>query len=94
MEPIKITRQMIDFQKALFDNTYTVVAAMQDNSENMVNGILNQFTWVTEEAKRPFNESVTFIKRAREDYRKTIDQGFDNLAELIDKKEERTAQEG
>ena len=51
MEPIKIARQMIDFQKTLFDNTYNVVTTMQDNSENMVNGFLNQCTWVTEEAK-------------------------------------------
>jgi len=85
---------MIDFQKTLFDNTYSVVTAMQDNSENMVNGFFNQFTWVTEEAKKPFNESVTFIKKAREDYRKTIDQGFEKLAKLVDNKEERTARKG
>lgn len=84
MEPIKIAKQMIGLQRTLFDNTYNAVTAMQDNSENMINGFFNQFTWVTEEAKKPFNDSVTFIKKAREDQRKTIDQGFEKIAELVD----------
>jgi len=39
-------------------------------------------------------ESVSFTKKAREDHKKTIDQGFDKLAELFDNKEDRTARKG
>lgn len=94
MEQMKITKQMIGFQKTLFDSTYNVITAMQDNSENMMNGFFKQCTWITEEVKKPFNDSVAFTKKAREDYRKNIDQGFDKLAELFDNKEDRTARKG
>jgi hypothetical protein len=86
MEPTKIAKEIMGLQRTLFDNTYDAVTAMQDNSENMINNFLNQFPWVNEDAKKPFNDSVTFIKKAREDSRKTIDQGFDKLAELVDNK--------
>lgn len=86
MEPIKIAKQMIGFQRTLIDNTYNTVTVMQDNSENVINSLLKQFAWVTEEAKKPFNDSVTFMKSAREDYKKTVDQGFDKLEELVDNK--------
>lgn len=83
METANIAKQVISFQKSLFDNTYNAVTAMQDNSENMMNGILKQFPWVTEEVKKPLNESIASIKKTRNDYKKTVDQGFDKLEELI-----------
>lgn len=86
MEPTQSAKEMIGLQRALFDNTYNAVTAMQDTSENMINDLFNQLPWVTEEAKKPFNDSVAFIKKVREDQKKTIDQGFDKLAELVDNK--------
>ncbi len=86
METPKIAKQMIGFQKTLFENTYNAVTVMQDNSEQMLNGFIKQFPWVTEEAKKPLNESIAFIKKARDDYKKAVEQGFDKLEELVDTK--------
>jgi hypothetical protein len=83
METPKIMKQMIGFQKALFDNTFSAVIVMQDNSEKMMNGFLKEIPWVTEEAKKPLNDSLAFIKKARDDYKKAIDQGFDQLEKLV-----------
>jgi len=83
MEPTNITKQMIDFQRILFNNTYNAATIIQDNSENMMSAYMKQFPWMTEETKKPFNDSVTFLKSAREDYKKTVDQGFDKLEELV-----------
>ena len=94
MEPTKIAKQMINFQRTIFDSTYNTVTAMQDNSENMLNKLLNELTWVTEEAKKPFNDSVTLIKNAREGYKKTIHQSFDKFEELVDNKSEKPAKKG
>jgi hypothetical protein len=94
MEPIKIAKERIGLQRTLFDNSYNVVTVLPDNSENMIKNFLNQFPWVNEDAKKPFNDSAAFIKKAREDHRKTIDQGFDKLAELVDNKQDRAARKG
>ena len=94
MEHSKFIKQMIDFQRVLFDNTNNTFSVMQDNSEKMITGFWDQFTWVTKDTKKPFNDSFKFVKTAQEDYRKTIDQGFDKLAELVDNKADKTARKG
>jgi uncharacterized protein YlbG (UPF0298 family) len=94
MEYNKLTKQLIDFQRVLFNNTNNTFSVMQDNSENMVTGFWDQFTWVSKDTKKPFNDSFKFVKKAREDYRKAIDQGFDKLAELVDDKADKTARKG
>jgi hypothetical protein len=86
MEPNKFAKQMVSYQRILFDNTYNAATVVQDNTENLINACLKQFPWLTEEARKPFNDSFTFMKSAREDYKKTVDQGFDNFEEFIDKK--------
>lgn len=84
METTKITKQMIGFQKALFDNTYSAMSVMQDYSENMTIGFLKQFPWVTEESRKPLDDSMEFFKTARRDYKKAVDQGYAKLVELTD----------
>ena len=77
---------MIGFQRTIFNNTCNAIAVMQDNSENMMNGFLKQFPWVTNDSKKPLNDSISFFKESRSNYQKMIDQGFQNLAEMIDHK--------
>lgn len=84
METVKITKQIIGFQKALFDNTYSAMSVMQDYSENMAMGFLKQFPWVSEESKKPLDDSMEFFKTARKDYKNAVDQGYSKLAELTD----------
>jgi hypothetical protein len=75
---------MIGFQKALFDNTYSAMSVMQDYSENMAIGFLKQFPWVSEESRRPLDDSLDFFKTARKDYKKAVDQGYSKLVELTE----------
>lgn len=94
METPKIAKQVIGFQKTMFDNTYNAITVMQDNTENMMTGFLKQFPWVTEEVTKPLNDSITFTKKARDDYKKIVDQGFDKFTELVNDKQDRTAGKG
>ena len=82
MEMSTITKQMIGFHRAIFNNTYYGMTVMQDYSQNMMEGYLRQFPWVTEESKKPFNESIEFIRKAREDYKKAVDQGYEKLEDM------------
>jgi len=84
METAKITKQMIGFHKALFDNTYSAMSVMQDYSGNMLLGYLKQFPWVTDESKKPLDNSIGFFKSARRDYKNAVDQGYAKLVELTE----------
>ncbi len=82
MEMTKITKQMIDYQKAAIDQTFQGMILLQDYSENMMNTALKQFPWVTEETKKPLDDSMEVFKKTRNDYKKVIDQGFAKLEEM------------
>lgn len=83
MEQANMTKQMIGFNKAVFDNAFNGIAFMQDYSGNMMDGFMRQFPWVTEQNQKPIKDSIEFLKKARMDYKKVVDQGFDQLEEMI-----------
>ena len=86
MELTGITKQIIDFQKASFDQTFAGVTALHDYSENLMDGLLSQAPWVNEESKKPVSESMKFVKSAREEYKKAVHQGFAELEKLVESK--------
>ena len=86
METGKIAGQIIGFHKAVFNNTFNGMVVSQEYLENMAEGFLKQFPWINEDNKKPINESVSFIKKARDEYKKAVDQGFVKLEELTEKR--------
>lgn len=82
METAKFTKRMLNFQKAAFENSYVGLTAFSDYSENMLDGFLRQFPWVSDENRKPIYESIDMMKKACEDYKKMVDQGFEKLEEM------------
>ncbi len=76
MEQSKIAKQMIDFQKATFDNTFNAMTMLQDQTEKMVNMFLEQATWLPDQGKKALNEWVQAFKKGREDFKKAVDESF------------------
>jgi hypothetical protein len=83
METPNMTKQMIGFNKAVFDNAFNGIAFMQDYSENMMDGFMRQFPWVTEQNQKPLKDTMEFMKKARTDYKNVVDQGFEQLEEMV-----------
>lgn len=86
METVKMTKQVIGFQKAVFDNTFNGIAFMQDYSQNMMDGFMRQFPWITEQNQKPLKDTVELMKKARTDYKNAVDQGFNQLENMINVK--------
>lgn len=83
MELTGISNQIIDFQKASFDQVFTGVTAMQEYSEKVMDDLLNQSPWVGEESKKSINDSVKIFKSMTEEYKKAVDQGFVELKKIV-----------
>lgn len=86
MEIQQITKQMIGFRRMMFNNTCNAFNVIQDNSTSMMNGFLKQFPWITEDARKPLNDSMTFFKHTRNNYQKMVDEGYNYLEKMIDTK--------
>ena len=76
METGKITKQMMDFQKTAFDNTFGAMVALQDQAEKMVNITIEQSAWLPKDGKKAINEWTEAYKKGRDDFKGFMDENF------------------
>ncbi|MDD5167637.1 MAG: hypothetical protein PHN75_02390 [Syntrophales bacterium] len=83
MEQGKIAKQMIDFHKATFDNTFNAMSILQEQTERMVNMFLEQSPWVPEDGKKAIDEWVKTYKKGRTDFKATVDDSFTKVDDFF-----------
>jgi hypothetical protein len=76
MEPKQIAKQMIDFSKTAFDNSFEAMAVLQDQTEKMVNAAIEQNTMIPAEAKKAVADWISTYKKGRNDLKATADENF------------------
>lgn len=86
MEIQKLTKQMIGFRRMMFNNTCSAFNAVQDNSESMMNAFLRQFPWITDDARKPLQDSMAFYRESRNHYQKLVDEGYKYAEKMINTK--------
>jgi hypothetical protein len=89
MEPGKIAHQTIFFQKSLFENAFNAMKMVQDQTEKMLQTFLEQLSWVPDDGKKAIGDSIGFYKKARDDFKKAVDDGFDKMEDLFTQKVEK-----
>ena len=83
MDQAKIAKQMIDFQKTMFDNTYYAMVLVQEQTERTANALLDQATWMPEEGKKAITGWVNAYKKGREDFKKGVDENFKRVEDFF-----------
>lgn len=86
METIKLARQSLLFQKTIFENSFNAMILSQDQTEKMVTAYLDQLPWVTDEGKKSLQETVDMARKARDDFKKAVDEGYKKFEELLEEK--------
>ena len=86
METGKVAEQMVGFQKTVFENTFNTLNIVQDQTESMLNNFVGKIPWVNEDGKKQINESFAYTKKARNDFKEAIDQGYTQFEKLFDQK--------
>jgi hypothetical protein len=76
MEPKQIAKQVIDFNKTAFDNSFEALIVVQDQTEKMVNSIIEQNTLLPAEGKKAVADWVKSYKKGRNDFKTAADEGF------------------
>jgi polyhydroxyalkanoate synthesis regulator phasin len=76
MDPKQIAKQMMDFSKTAFDNSFEAMAIMQDQTEKMVNSVIERNTMIPEEAKKAVAEWIKSYKKGRNDLKAAADENF------------------
>lgn len=62
------------------------MCAVQDQTEQMTDTMLKQMNWLPDEAKKSIRDAVDMYRKARESYKKSVDEGFDRMEEMFSAK--------
>ena len=79
MDPKKLMKQMVDFNKTTFDNTFNAIAMLQDQMERMSSMFLEQTPALPEDGKKAVKEWIKAYKTGREEFKKAVDEGYKKL---------------
>ena len=76
MEPKQIAKQMVDFNKTAFDNSFEAMSVIQDQTEKMVASMMKQTAFFPEEGKKLINDWIKTYKKGREEFKAAADDNF------------------
>ena len=86
MDTTQMAKQTLNFQKTIFTNSYNAMVLAQEQTEKMFSSYLEQLPWATEDGKKTLTSSVEMTKKARDDFKKAVDEGYAKFEEMLEKK--------
>jgi uncharacterized protein YdiU (UPF0061 family) len=79
MDQKQVLKQMLEMNKATFDNTFIAINQTQDQIENMTNILISQATWLPKEGKKAINDWAKAYKEGRDTFKKSMDENFEKV---------------
>lgn len=76
MDPKQIAKQMVDFNKTAFDNSFNAMCVVQDQAEKMFNSMMEQTAFFPEEGKKLINDWIKTCKKGREEFKAAADENY------------------
>ncbi len=87
MDAKKMGKQMMDFYKSTFDNSFSAMMMLQEQMERMANLYWGQMVNVPDEVKKGVTEWTKSYKKNCEDFKKVVDDNFKKLESLFQEAE-------
>ncbi len=83
MDQKMLFKQMIDFQKATFDNSFKAMTTLQEQGEKMVSSFLEQAQFLPEEGKKAISDWIEAYRKGRDEFRNTVEKNFGKVQEYF-----------
>lgn len=76
MDPKQIAKQMVDFNKTAFDNSFAAMAVIQEQTEKMVSNMMEQTNIFPAEGKKLIMDWIKTYKKGREEFKTAAEENF------------------
>ena len=76
MEQKQIIKQMIQFNKNIFETTFSSMAMLQDQMEKTTDMFLGQASWLPAEGRKVVDEWLKAYKKGRENFKSSVDESY------------------
>ena len=83
MDQKQIAKQMIQFNKTAFDNSFNAMTMVYEQNEKMVRTFLQQATWIPEEGRKAIENWMQSYKKGCEDFKKMADDNYQKVEEFF-----------
>jgi len=83
MQPKQLLKQMVDFNKAAFDNSFNTMIMLQEQMERMAKVYTDQATGVSAETKNAVNEWTKLYKKGLTDFKNMMDENFAKVESFL-----------
>ncbi len=83
MQSKQLLNQMLDFNKAAFENSFNTMLILQEQMERMAKTYTDQATGISTEAKSVVNEWTKLYKKGLADFKNMMDQNFEKVEPFL-----------
>ena len=83
MEQKNIVKQMIQYNKTVFDTTFNSMAMLQDQMEKTTSMLLEQASWLPAEGKKVVEEWLKAYRKGRTDFKTTVDDSYKKVDDFF-----------
>jgi len=83
MQPQQLLKQMVDFNKAAFDNSFNTMLILQEQMERMAKVYTDQTTGISAETKSAINEWTKPYKKGLADLKSMMDENFKKVESFL-----------
>jgi len=80
MDQLRITKEMIEFNKSLLDSTFQTISAIQDQSARMFTSFVDKANWLPDDGKKAIIDWVSADKQGRDDFKAVTDEKYEKVS--------------
>jgi hypothetical protein len=79
MDQKTIAKQMLQFNKTAFDNSFNAFNMVYEQNNKMVTTFLDQAVWMPAEGKKAIREWLESYEKGCVDFKKLVDEGYQKV---------------
>jgi len=76
MNQFVFAKQMLDFNRTTFENTFGAMLLLQEQSEKMMNTFIDKADWIPSEGKKAMTDMTAMFKKGCTEFKKAVDDNF------------------
>ena len=76
MDQKQIAKQMVQFNKTAFDNSFKAMSLVYEQNEKMMDAFMGQASWMPEEGRKALTDWMASYKKGCEDFKNMVDDNY------------------
>ena len=89
MNQFTFAKQMLDFNRTAFENTFGAMCMLQEQSEKMVNTFVEQADWIPGEGKKAISDMAAMFRKNCAEFKKAVDENFGRVQSYFEQADQK-----